>query len=538
MLSFDKNLCHANWMNRLIFQIALITALFTPAFGQANSLPQCSNSPITGNLPLASNWDQCIGTIIFLNGSKYAGAWENGRFSGLGTFEYNDKNDPTYGNRFIGEHKNGLRHGKGKYIFSNGGVFEGLHENGMPNGYGKDTFPDGATYEGGYLNGRFHGEGKFEYPNGDKFKGAYQAGRPNGKGEYIGSDGTIYKGDYLDGAATGYGEYTYSSGIVYKGEVLNGRHHGKGKISFPDGASYEGDFVNNMRHGFGTYFYPDGAIHEGKYQNGAPHGPGKMITTDGAVGFYVWENGERKVTKPNKLAVGKVDQYRVALVIGNGTYSSSLGPLKNPPNDARLVSETLKSLGFDVIEKVNADQKDMKIAVRDFSRKLSDSSKKQAVGLFYYAGHGIQVAGQNYLIPVGAKIESEADVDLESINANSVLMAMEAARANYNFVILDACRNNPIAKTSRSAERGLARMTTTMGSLIAYSTAPGSVALDGDGKNSPYTAALVEAMKKDLPVEKMFREIRTSVIAKTNNKQTPWESSSLIGEDFYFSRLQ
>ena len=117
-------------------------------------------------------------------------------------------------------------------------------------------------------------------------------------------------------------------------------------------------------------------------------------------------------------------------------------------------------------------------------------------------------------------------------------MAMEAARANYNFVILDACRNNPIAKNSRSAARGLARMTTTMGSLIAYSTAPGSVALDGEDENSPYTAALVAAMKKDLPVEKMFREIRTNVIAKTNNKQTPWESSSLIGEDFYFSRLQ
>jgi len=526
-------------MNRLIFQISLIAALITPTFGQANSLSQCPNSPITGNLPVASDWDQCIGTIIFPNGDKYVGSWKNGRFSGLGTFEYNNKNDPTYGNRFTGEHKNGLRHGRGKYTFSNGSTFEGLYENGSPNGYGKETFPNGAKYEGNYLNGRFHGEGKFEQPNGITFKGTFRDSLLNGKGEFLGADGTVYKGDYLEGAATGYGEYKYPDGTVYGGEVLNGLHHGKGKISFPDGASYEGDFVNNMRHGFGTYFYPDGTIHEGEYQNDVQHGPGKLITPDGATGFYVWEKGSRKNAILSKLATGnKSHQYRVALVIGNGTYTSSLGPLKNPPNDARLVSETLKSLGFDVIEKINANQKEMKIAVRDFSRKLSDSSKKQAVGLFYYAGHGIQVSGQNYLIPVGAKIESDADVDLESISANSVLIAMEAARANYNFVILDACRNNPIAKNSRSAGRGLARMTTTMGSLIAYSTSPGSIALDGDNENSPYTAALVAAMKKDLPVEKMFREIRTNVIAKTNNKQTPWESSSLIGEDFYFSRLQ
>jgi len=503
-------------MNRLLLKIILCITLVTPTFGQAESLPQCPNSPITGNLPLASGWDQCVGTIIFLNGNKYVGSWKNGRFSGFGTFEYNDKNDPAYGDRFGGEHKNGLRHGLGRYTYANGDTFEGQYENGAQNGYGKETYSTGAKFEGNYLNARRHGIGKYTYP-----------------------DGSIYEGDYLEGAVTGYGEFKFPDGeINYKGEVLNAMYHGKGKMRYENGESYEGDFVNGRKHGSGTYFYLDGAIHEGEYLNGKPHGPGKYITPDGAAGFYVWENGELKRTKPNKPDVGKVDQYRVALVIGNGTYSSSLGPLKNPPNDAKLVSETLKSLGFDVIEKVNADQKEMKLAVRNFSRKLSDNSKKQSVGLFYYAGHGIQVSGQNYLIPVGANIESEADVDLEAISANSVLRAMETVRANYNFVILDACRNNPIAKNSRSAARGLARMTTTMGSLIAYSTAPGSVARDGEDENSPYTAELVAAMKKDLPVERMFREIRTRVIAKTNNMQTPWESSSLIGEDFYFSRLQ
>ena len=178
----------------------------------------------------------------------------------------------------------------------------------------------------------------------------------------------------------------------------------------------------------------------------------------------------------------------------------------------------------------------MKKAAREFTSRLSNNDEKKAVGVFYYAGHGIQVNGTNYLIPLEAEITSEGDVDIEAVSANSILMAMESARANYNFIILDACRNNPIPRSSRSSTRGLARMTTSMGSLIAYSTSPGSVALDGDGNNSPYTLALVEALKEALPVERMFREVRTKVIKATNKQQTPWESSSLIGEDFYFAK--
>ena len=171
---------------------------------------------------------------------------------------------------------------------------------------------------------------------------------------------------------------------------------------------------------------------------------------------------------------------RVALVIGNSDYKT-VGALPNPKYDAALVSETLRGLGFEVIETINATQKQMKRSVSKFTEKLSKAGNG-SVGLFYYAGHGIQVGGRNYLIPVDAEINNEADVDIESIEANSVLRSMEYSNAQVNFVILDACRNNPFARSFRSASRGLARMDAPKGSLVAYATSPGDVAADGKGR--------------------------------------------------------
>ncbi len=226
---------------------------------------------------------------------------------------------------------------------------------------------------------------------------------------------------------------------------------------------------------------------------------------------------------------------RVALVIGNNAYKDS--PLKNPVNDARLVAETLQKLDFEVMEYTDIDQKSMKRAIQDFGDKL-DEVGREAVGLFYYAGHGIQVNGENYLIPVNAAIERERDVDIEAVNANHILRVLDYARTRINFVIMDACRNNPFARSFRSAVRGLARMDAPRGTLIAYATAPGDVARDGDGANSPYSQALAEAMQQsDLQVEQMFKIVRRRVMADTQNSQVPWEASSLTG-DFYFSQTR
>lgn len=221
-------------------------------------------------------------------------------------------------------------------------------------------------------------------------------------------------------------------------------------------------------------------------------------------------------------------QTRTALVIGNSAYKSS--PLKNPANDAFDMAAALRDSGFDVILKTNASQRSMEKAIKRFGKKLQSGG----IGLFYFAGHGLQVEGRNYLLPVDADIESESDVKYDAVDAGRVLGKMEDAGNDLNIVILDACRNNPFARSFRSADKGLAKMDAPTGSFIAYATAPGSVAADGDGRNGLYTKYLLQYMKEpNLSVERVFKKVRLAVVNDTAQKQTPWESSSLLG-DFYF----
>jgi hypothetical protein len=219
---------------------------------------------------------------------------------------------------------------------------------------------------------------------------------------------------------------------------------------------------------------------------------------------------------------------RTALVIGNANYSSA--PLKNPVNDARDIANSLRKLGFDVTLLQDAGQNKMRRAINNFGRTLRDGG----VGLFYFSGHGIQVDGKNFLIPVGASIESEDDVEIDSVAANRVLAKMNTARNSLNIVIMDACRNNPFARSFRSASRGLASMDAPKGTFIAYATASDNVASDGTGGNSPYTSALVQQLKKPgLKLEDVFKKVSAEVQIKTNGKQVPWVGSNFTG-DFYF----
>ncbi|MGE0155709.1 MAG: caspase domain-containing protein [Geobacter sp.] len=221
---------------------------------------------------------------------------------------------------------------------------------------------------------------------------------------------------------------------------------------------------------------------------------------------------------------------RVALVIGNGSYTSA--PLKNPVNDARAMAATLRRLGFEVEEHVNLGYMPFNDAVEAFGNKL----KAGGIGLFYYAGHGMQVQGANYLIPVDAKIRAENEVRYKAIDVGLVLAKMESAKSDVNIVILDACRDNPFSRSFRSASQGLAQIDAPTGTIIAYATAPGKTASDGKGKNGAYTEALIQAMENaDLKVEEVFKRVRRLVLEKTNKLQVPWESSSLVG-DFLFIR--
>jgi len=226
---------------------------------------------------------------------------------------------------------------------------------------------------------------------------------------------------------------------------------------------------------------------------------------------------------------------RVALVIGNSNYGSEIGKLANPANDAALMARALEQTGFKVIRVTDADQKKMKRAIADFGDQLS-AAGPQATGLFYYAGHGVQVQGQNYLVPVGADIVKEADVDIESVSAEDVIKQMDFAANAVNIIILDACRNNPMQRSFRSAMRGLApmRSDSVRGTFIAYSTSPGQTAADGAGANSPYSAALASAIvQPGVGIEEIFRDVRGKVMKATQDKQIPWDSSSLTAPFFF-----
>ncbi len=220
---------------------------------------------------------------------------------------------------------------------------------------------------------------------------------------------------------------------------------------------------------------------------------------------------------------------RQALVIGNGAYA--IAPLANPRQDAESIAQALKTVGFQVTLVTDANQQAMRRAVIDFGRKLRATD---SVGLLYYAGHGVQVDGENFLIPIGADIKAQEEVPVEGINLNEVLKTMARQETRINIIILDACRNNPFAASSRSTGGGLAQVLAPTGTLIAFATAPGQVALDGEGQHSPYSLALAQAIPQPgIVLEEVFRRTRRQVLAATANKQTPWEHSSLTGEFFF-----
>jgi uncharacterized caspase-like protein len=227
-------------------------------------------------------------------------------------------------------------------------------------------------------------------------------------------------------------------------------------------------------------------------------------------------------------AAAQPTEHRSALVIGNSAYPDS--SLANPVNDARAIAASLKQLGFEVVEVENGSLKDMERAVVAFGGKL----RAGGVGLFFYAGHGLQVKGQNYLVPVDARIDDEGSVRIETVPVDLVTEQMGDAGNRLNMIVLDACRNNPFERRLRGGGRGLAAMDAATGTLVAYATAPGSVAADGSGKNGLYTGELLKALQEPgLKVEDVFKRVRVSVMELSHGAQTPWESSSLTG-DFYF----
>lgn len=231
-------------------------------------------------------------------------------------------------------------------------------------------------------------------------------------------------------------------------------------------------------------------------------------------------------------------ERRIALVVGNAAYTNA-GVLANPANDAGDMANALRQLGFEVIAGADLDKRSFDSKLREFSRALP----KADVALLFYAGHGLQISGRNYLVPVDAQLQTERDLDFEGVSLDFILKQMEIERdGRTSIVLLDACRDNPLARNlartmgtrSASIGQGLAQVQAGVGTFVAYSTQPGNVALDGQGRNSPFTTALTKALTQpERTLTSIMIDVRKDVLAATNGRQVPWDHSALTGE-FYF----
>ena len=387
--------------------------------------------------------------------------------------------------------------------------------------FGTYTWPSG-TYRGEWKDGQRHGQGVFNWSNGDKYVGEYKNDQRNGQGS----------------RTTKYGNYV--------GEWRDDSYHGLGALTLLDGKLTQGIFNN------GRYQYQASTVsplqnNQSNADNSTKEGQRFALEANEILRLRAEaEEAKRKqsdaeeqlrlaqqIEQPNKPPLVSNLERRVALVIGNATYK--VNPLKNPVNDSTDMARSLRSVGFDVIEANNTTLAQMREVTRRFADRLGNSD----VGLVYYSGHGVEVKGKNYLIPVNADIKREYEVVDQAFDASQFLEMMDNIRGpnnkRVNILIVDACRNNELQKSWRSTNNGLARMDAPGGTFISFATAPGRVAADGVGRNSPYTKHLLQALKQpNLPIEQVFKVVRRNVMEETKGEQIPWENSSLVG-DFYFT---
>ena len=540
-------------MKYLLRYLALVL-LVGGAYAQNNlpiSVPKSNLKQCPSNTE--AHWTNCYGVYIASNGDTYEGNFHLNKLLGLGSLIYKD------GKKYVGEFKDGIPFGQGVLLDKNGAVLEsgewimGTKKIDPTQRPRDSTFtsslpPCPDTYASRWTNcfgTYFYSSGGTL--NGQKYVGEFQNGEPNGKGAYSFPSGKVTVGEFKNGLPNGQGTLTMD-GLKFTGNFIDGKFDGQGEITFKTGRRYVGEFRNGERHGLGIQYAADGSIvNQGVWANdyfvrSAPVEQPAVVNAEIQRLRVEAEEAKRKQAEAQEqlrlaqqqpqtsttTATAPSTGKRVALVVGNANYK--VRPLKNPRNDADDISRSLRSSGFEVIDLRDASLQQMRNGVRQFGDRLINND----VGLVYYSGHGVEVKGRNYFIPVNADIMREDEIADQGLDVSLILEKMNTAGKGVNVLIVDACRDDPFGRSFRSSSRGLAQMDAPRGTIIAYATSPGKVAADGDGRNSPYTKNLVKAMQQpNKPIEQVFKEVRRAVQEETKNQQTPWENTSLSG-DFYF----
>jgi len=551
-----------------------------------SQLPACQGSDV-------SKWTNCFGTFTLAAGAKYVGEFKSGKYHGQGTHTMSN------GAKYIGEFNSGKYHGQGTHIWANGARYVGEWRDDLRNGQGIEYLADGTIINSGqYADGK-RGQSFAIDTNRFPFNAPIQTAQPSSaeKGQLstaAQSKLPLCQGSDVSMWTSCFGTETSASGTKYVGEYENGWYHGQGTFTFSNGDKYVGEFKYNDFNGQGTYTLASGNKYIGGWENDKRNGRGIEYDYSGSITKQGrWENGSlvqsfavdaqrfpfnssltasvpqaalpdpvkaerdrlaadleasrkkqqeleeqlrvsQAATAPNiRPTQSASKERRVALVIGNAAYK--INPLKNPVNDSTDIAQSLRAVGFDVIEVNNATL----VAMREATRRFADKLVNSDVGLVYYSGHGVEVKGKNYLIPVNADIKREYEVVDQAFDASQFLEMMDSIRGpnnkRVNILLVDACRNNELQRSWRSTSNGLGRMDAPGGTFISFATAPGRVAADGLGRNSPYTKHLLQALKQpNMPIEQVFKVVRRNVMDETKGEQIPWDNSSLVG-DFFFT---
>lgn len=379
-----------------------------------------------------------------------------------------------------------------------------------------------------------------------------------------------YYGEFQDGKPNGHGVYTFDSGNKYVGYFKDGMFNGRGTYFHLEdnqfkGDKYVGEFKDNKRNGLGVYLHANGTSpKEGVWVNGQFLRAEK--TDQASPSNFTFQQDQQRIDDERirqervdiaaaakrlaeermrfeelqlaQVAVTKPDVFKnsrlnvQAIVIGNSAYSGS-AKLSNPVNDAKAISQKLRGFGFNVTEVIDANHQRLISSLSVFKQKASAAD----MTLLFYAGHGVQISGTNYMLPIDLDLNDIAQAPLKGISLS--LVVEQYLPGKTKLVFLDACRDNPLLQTaSRSVSRGLAPINVSEGTLIAYSTKDGQVAQDGEGKNSPFTKALLDHLDDPEDIAVVLRKVREQVMKNTGGKQQPWEYGSLTGGSLVLSAIK
>ena len=431
--------------------------------------------------------------------------------------------------------------------------------------FGERTWPDGARYVGEFRGDIRNGQGTYVLPNGDRYVGEWRDGKFHGQGTFTSADGRRYTGEWRDDKRHGQGTWTHPNGERYVGEWRDDKRHGRGTLTLPNGERFAGEFKEDRLEGTTTVqgtpatARPTAATERERLAAEVEAERRKRLDLEERLTV---ESRERQrlaaevaqaaartpavstastsastSASPSSRATDARPERRVALVVGNSAYKTA--PLSNPGNDAADMAAALQNVGFQVTTLRDASLRQMREATRRFEESVVNAD----VALIFFAGHGIEAKGRNFMVPVDAEIAREYELEDQAFDAGLWLSMLEGARGQnaqrVNIVILDACRDDPLTRRWRSsASRGLGRMDAPSGTVLVYSTSPGKVAADGPKgqRNSPFTKSLLRAMQQpNQPIEQVLKDVRRQVLLETNGDQVPWENSSLVG-DFVFRR--